>query len=188
MKTHTTLKALLLLPLAAGVMATSACTLALLDTAASGIFPNEDINFTSQNYSAADYLIQQAKPFVDRYSVIQAQPLSDTDQPNMESTYGKMVPEQIGIRLSQLGYRMDLSTVATAADTNYLKPAASSLKKDPDFILSGTFTRRRVEVDVSTRIIDTRNGRVIAVFDYTLPRSREVDDLAKPIPKITRVE
>ena len=188
MTPQSTLKALALIPLALGAMATSGCTMALLDSAAAGIFPNEDVNFTSQNYSAADYLVQQAKPFIDRYAVIQAQPLSDTDHPEMESTYGKMVPEQIGIRLSQLGYRMDLANVATAADTNYLKPSASAMKKNPEFILSGTFTRRRIEVDVSTRIIDTRNGRVVAVFDYTLPRSREVDELARPKPKIMRVK
>ena len=159
---------------------------ALVDTATYGIFPQEQTNFTAQNYAAADYLVQQARTFIDRHGTIEALPLSDTEQPGMESTFSKMIPEQVGVRLSQLGYKMDLSKVATAQDINYLKPAARSAKAP--FVLSGTFTRRRIEVDVSLRMIDTRNGRVIAVFDYILPRTREVDEMAKPKPQIIRME
>ena len=177
----------MLVALTASALLSGGCTMALLDSVSAGVFPDEQVNFTAQNYAAADYLIQQAKTFIDRGAVIEARSLGDTDHPEMESTYGKMVPEQIGVRLSQLGYRVDLTKVATAADTNYLKPASSSFTKEPDFILSGTFTRRRIEVDVSTRMIDVKNGRVIAVFDYTLPRTREIDELAKPKPKIMRL-
>lgn len=181
-------KSKFLMPLCAlSMLATSGCTLALLDSVSAGVFPEEQVNFTAQNYAAADYLIQQAGTFIDRYAVIEARPLGDTDHPEMLSTYGKMVPEQIGVRLSQLGYRVDLRKVATAADTNYLKPAQGAIGNDPDFIVSGTFTRRRIEVDVSMRIIDVRNGRVIAVFDYTLPRTREIDELARPKPQILRL-
>ena len=141
---------------------------------------------TQQNYAAADFLIQQAKSYIDKYSMIKALPLSDINQPDMESQFGKMVPEQIGIRLSQLGYRVDLGDVATAEDTNYLRPHGAQTK-EPDYILSGTFNRRRLEVDVSMRMIDPKNGRVIAVFDYILPRSREVDEMARPKPKIMRM-
>jgi len=147
----------------------------------------EEANFTEQNYAVADYMIQQASTFIDRRrDLIIAQPLSDSLQPGMGSTISKMIPERVGIRLSQLGYRMDLSHVATAADTNYLKPATVAGEK-PDFMLSGTYTRRRNEMDVNMRIVDMRSGRVVSVYDYILPLTREAKKLAQPKPKIVRL-
>lgn len=181
-----TLKSLVLIPLSCAALTVSGCAAALLDTADIGIFPQEETNFTAQNYAAADYLVQQARTYIDRQGLIRALPLSDTTQPGMESTFGMMIPEQVGVRLSQLGYRLDLTKVATSEDLNYLKQAGSQAK-NPPFILSGTFTRRRLEVDVSLRMIDTRSGSIIAVFDYTLPRTREVDELARPKPQIIRM-
>jgi TolB-like protein len=167
-------------------LSAAGCTAVAMNTVAHGIFPDEETNYTAQNYAAADYLVQQAKTYLDRYSLIRAMPLADSEQPGMESVFGKMIPEQVGVRLSQLGYRMDLSQVATTDDLNYIQQSGSDAK-NPPFILSGTFTRRRIEVDVNLRMIDTRNGRIIAVFDYVLPRNREVDELSRPKPQIIRM-
>lgn len=171
---------------AAALIGVSGCSAAFLDTAAHGIFTQEETNFTQQNYAVADYLTQQAHTFISRSDLILAEPLTDTEQPGMSSTISKMIPEQIGIRLSQLGYRMDLSRVATGTDTNYLKPSITTGEK-PDFILSGTYLRRRIEMDVNMRIIDVKAGRVIAAYDYIIPLTREVNDLATPEPKIVRM-
>lgn len=177
-----------------GVLLCAGCTLspftvgsAAWTAAAHGVFSPDDPKFIEKNYAAADYLVQQADDFVDRHrDLIVAKPLSDETQPDMASDFGKMVPEQIGIRLSQLGYRLDLRSVATQADTNYLEPG-SYYKQRPDFVLSGTYLRRRSEMDVSTRITDLRNGRVVAVFDYTLPLRGDARDLARPKPRIIRM-
>ncbi|MCB9982784.1 MAG: hypothetical protein H6861_03785 [Rhodospirillales bacterium] len=163
------------------------CSSEMLDTATYGIFPQSETNFKEQNYAAADYLIQQARTFIGRGDLMIAEPLSDTKQPGMSSTISKMIPEEIGIRLSQLGYRMDLSRVATGAGANYLKPSITQGEK-PDFVLSGSYLRRRIEMDVSLRIVDTRAGRVIASYDYIMPLNRETAELAKPQPKIVRME
>lgn len=162
------------------------CTAIALNTAAHGIFPQEETNFNQQSYAVADYLIQQASTFIKRGDLIIAQPLSDSEQPGMSSNFSKMIPEQIGVRLSQLGYRMDLSSVASSPDTNYLKPSIANGEK-PDFVLSGTYMRRRIEMDVSMRIVDIKAGRVIASYDYIMPLTREVNKLATPTPKIIRM-
>lgn len=162
------------------------CSSEFLNTAAYDIFPQEETNFTPQNYAVADYLIQQANTFIGRTDLIIAEPLTDVEQPGMSSTISKMIPEQIGIRLSQLGYRMDLSQVATAADTNYLKPSIAT-GEEPGFVLSGTYMRSRTEMDVNMRIIDKNAGRVIAAYDYILPLTREINNLATPKPKIVRM-
>ena len=149
------------------------------------LFPPKT-NFIEKNYAVADYLYQQARTFIGRRDLVIAEPLTDTQQEGMSSTIGKMIPEQIGIRMSQLGVRMDLSKVATTEDINYLKPSISKGEK-VDFVLSGTFTRNRSDVNVSMRMIDKREQRVIASFDYILPMNRETRDLAQPQPKIIRL-
>ncbi len=164
----------------------SGCTAAVLNTAAHGIFPQVKTNYTEQSNAAADYLVQQASTYINRYNdLIIVEPFNDVDQPGMSSELSKMLPEHIGIRLSHLGYKTDLSGVATSADTNYLKPPAST--GAPDFILAGTYKRRRIEMDVSARIVDIRTKQVIAAFDYIMPLTRETNELATPAPKITRI-
>jgi len=165
----------------------SGCTAAFLDMGAHDIFVQERINLSEKNYAAADYLIQQAHGYIGKYAYIKAEPLTDIIQPDMASTFGKMIPEQIGVRLSQLGYRVNLDRVALAEDTNYLRPADMG-DKQPDFILSGSFMRARTDMAVSVRLIDPHNNQVVAVFDYKLPLTREIADLAKPKPKIIRLE
>lgn len=178
-------KALILLGVCCAAMAQGGCTAAFLDTATHGIFVQDEVNFAEQNYAAADYLIQQARHFVNkRKALITAMPLSDVKQPEMDSAFSRMVPEQIGVRLAQLGYRVDLKDVA--ANANYLSPGDMATQS-PDFTLSGTFLRQRTDMNISVRLTDTRSGQVVGVFEYTLPLTRQVDDLARPKPKIVRM-
>jgi len=178
---------LILLPLA--ICALSGCTAVLAGAglvAADQIINEEDPNFAAQNYAVADFLIQQADTFIGRNAIIAAEPLTDIQTPEISTTIAKLIPEQIGIRLSQLGYRMDLSQVTTTADTNYLRPAMGKNEK-PDFIITGNYLRRtNNDVDVKTRIVDLKNNRILAVFDYSMYMTRGVRDLSTPKPKIFR--
>ena len=163
------------------------CTAAAVvaGAASQGLFLEQDSNFTQQSNAAADYLVGQARTYLERRDLIIAEPFNDVDQPGMSSELSKTLPEQIGIRFSYLGYQMDLSSVATSADTNYLKPPASV--GSPDFVLSGTYKRRRNEMDVNVRLTDIRTKQVIAAFDYIMPWTREVSELSNPQPKIIRM-
>jgi len=156
--------------------------------AANEYFNEEDPNFAAQNYAVADYLIQQARTYIKRDSLIIAEPLVDIQTPEISTTIAKLIPEQIGIRLSQLGYRIDLSDVSTSADTNYLRPSIKANEK-PEFIVTGNYLRKNNRnVEVKTRIIDLNEGRIVASFDYQVHMTRGVLDLAQPKPKITRIE
>ena len=178
---------LALLPLS--MLALSGCTHALVGAgviAADQIINEEDPNFAAQNYAIADFLIQQADTYVGREDLIAAEPLTDIQSPEISTTIAKLIPEQIGIRLSQLGYRVDLGEVTTTADTNYLRPSLKSGEK-PDFIITGNYLRKtNRDIDVKTRIIDLKQNRIVAVFDYNLKMSRGVKELSTPKPKIIR--
>ena len=164
-----------------------ACTeVAVISGATYGILSQEeDINFTEQSYAVADYLIQPAQSYIKRYDLIAAEPLKDSEHPTMSSTLSKMIPERIGTRFSQLGYRVDLSQVSTGGDGHRLSPAAKGEKAK--FVLAGSYLRRRNEMDVNMRIIDVRAGRIISSFDYTVELSRDLKDLSEPKPQIIRV-
>lgn len=176
-----------LLPLS--LIALSGCTAALVGAgyvAADQIINEEDPNFAAHNYAVADFLIQQADTFIGRDDLIAAEPLTDIQTPEISTTIAKLIPEQIGIRLSQLGYRVDLGEVTTTADTNYLRPSMKSGEK-PDFIITGNYLRKTDrDIEVKTRIIDLKENRIVAVFDYPLHMTRGVRELSTPKPKIIR--
>lgn len=168
----------------------SACSteMAIIGGATYGLLSQEEeTNFTEQSYAVADYLIQPAQSFIRNGDLIIAEPLTDAEHPGMSSTLSKMIPERIGVRFSQLGYRTDLSKVATTEDVNYLKPSITKGEK-PDFVLSGNYRARRDELDINMRIIDVRGNRVISAFDYVMPLSRDLKELATPKPQIMRVD
>lgn len=186
-----------LLVLLSGVVAMaglSACGPAVLGgtalgAAGMGVFDRDETVLIEKNYAAADYLIQQADAFINRrYDLIIAEPLTDNVQPLASPDINRRIPEQIGVRLSQLGYRMDLSKVAGSVETNYLKPTITD-GETPDFVLSGNTTRRGGEMDVSLRIVDIKAQRVVGAFDYIIEiNSRDLRESAKPKPKIIRLE
>ncbi len=176
-----------LLPLS--LFALSGCTAVLAGAgvvAADQIINEEDPNFAAQNYAVADFLIQQADTFIKRDDLIAAEPLTDIETPEISTTIAKLIPEQIGIRLSQLGYRLDLGEVTTTADTNYLRPSMKSGEK-PDFIITGNYLRKsNKDIEVKARIVDLKNQRIVAVFDYPIHMTRGVRGLSTPKPKIIR--
>ncbi|MFK7839979.1 MAG: FlgO family outer membrane protein [Bdellovibrionales bacterium] len=177
----------LLYPLS--LLALSACQPVLIGAgivAADQIINEEDPNFAAQNYAVADFLIQQADTFIGPNDLITTEPLTDIQSPEISTTIAKLIPEQIGIRLSQLGYRMDLSEVTTSNDTSYLRPALNKNEK-PDFIITGNYLRKtKRDVDVKTRIIDLKSNRIVAVFDYSMTMTRGVRELSTPQPRIIR--
>lgn len=153
----------------------------------------EGANLAAQNYAVADYLLQQARTYVKRDSLIMAEPLTDLQTPEVSTTIARLIPEQIGIRLSQLGYRIDLGAVTTGPDTNYLRPSLKS-GESPDFIITGTYLRAQSGrffggdiLDVKARIIDVKNDRIVASFDYPIEADADLRKLSEPKPKIMRV-
>ena len=175
-----------LILLAGVALVLPSCTTVLVGAvAASKVFESEDVNLTARNYAVADYMIKQTDTYVTKRHLIKALPLHDALEPQISSSIGRVIPEQIGTRLAQLGYRVDLDSVSSNSDTNYLKPVMKSGEK-PRHVLSGTYLRQRGDLKVSLRITDTRTSRIVSSFEYTMPVSREIDELSDPKPMIFR--
>lgn len=145
------------------------------------LFQNPDINLKAKNYAAADYIIQQAETFIDSNDVLQVQPLVNFHDPQTPAAIGTVIPEQIGARLTQLGYNIDSALVTADNPAITVKPAPLA---KPDFILNGHYLTDRPNMDVSLRITEISTGRTVGVFDYTMATNREIRELAAPAPQI----
>jgi len=60
------------------------------------------------NYAVADYLAGQTLHTLNKRTPIGLGILSDSSEPQMTSAFGRLVTEQIGTRLSQLGYNVQI--------------------------------------------------------------------------------
>lgn len=150
-----------------------------------GIFQTQDANMLARNTAAADYMVDQMRSFVGMSDIIRAAPLSDPQEKNLAAPIGSVIPEQVGLRLIQLGYKVDLQDVSDADNPSGFENAPFP-KGGHNFTLGGTYEHTRKDLMVHLRLIDDRSGRVVAAFDYGLPYDREVGKKSSPKPKIYR--
>jgi hypothetical protein len=144
--------------------------------------PN-DVNLSSKSYAAADYLISQGRTYIKEYDLIRAKPLTSADTPELSSEFARVVPEQVALRLAQLGYRVDMSAVAQDVDEGFYE--APDRLRTPQHILTGNYmVLDNDDVKVSLRLLDNRTGRVFAIFDYQFEPNDRIEDMLKPAPKI----
>lgn len=178
--------------LSAALISLTGCAEVFLAAGATGAYMAQplDTNLVPSSYAAADYMIKQVDDFVKKDDLIKAVPLVNATDTRILTTVDKTVPEQIGTRLMQLGYNVDLSEVSTRPDAAQIAGAGG---QKPDFILSGTHTRKarntlfpKEDLGVSMQITDAKTGRVLTTFDYALPVSPDVKELSDPKPQIFR--
>lgn len=144
-------------------------------------FLGEQVNLNEKSYAAADYIVGQARTYIYDYDLIKVEPLVSLDTPDLTSDFAHIVPEQMGARFVQLGYRMDLSAVVPAMDQSFAD--SPDTKGKPDLYLRGTYKVAELGMQVSVRLVkDT--GRVVGAFTYHLPYDRDVKHLAAPKPQI----
>jgi hypothetical protein len=146
---------------------------------------DDPVNMMQKNYATADYLSERAKGFVKTEHTIQAQPLQDFQEPRIITHFGKDVPMQVGQRLIQLGYNVDLTPVWTQVNDVY-DPIAHPSIQNPDFILTGSYGRKTSTLDVTVRIVDARTGIERASYSYTIPRKDQLRKDTTPKPVIQK--
>ncbi|MDB2682853.1 FlgO family outer membrane protein [Alphaproteobacteria bacterium] len=151
------------------------------------LFQNPDVNLASKNYAAADYIIQQAETFIRPGDLIKVTPLVNFEDPETPAAIGSLIPEQIGARLTQLGYNVDLSDVSAQKkilNMNDMVTGTSATRSAPKFVLGGHYLDDRPNMNVSMRITKISTNRVVGAFDYTMPTNREIRELSAPKPQI----
>lgn len=168
----------------AALMTLAGCAVAAIQEATDFMFA-DPVNLKQYNYATADFLASQIDGFVNQASdVIKAEPLVDIDQTALKADVGYYVPAQIGERLKQLGYQMDLSKVTPMADTLHQDSARHEAAK---FVMDGHYQRNRASVDIHLRVQELATGQVITTYHYNVPFSKGLKKMSTPDPVIVKM-
>jgi hypothetical protein len=170
-----------------------ACTASILQNE---LFEAEEFNLTQSSYAAADMLIQQSKSFVNSDTPLQIGMLTDIQNPQRHTAFGRLVTSHIGARFVQLGYNVTTASFApmptahATRDPNELFVSDMSGPGQPYGIISqgsgsggqkaiitGNYALARNHILVNLRVIEEGTGRLLAAYDYNLPHSRDLKTL-----------
>jgi len=175
--------ALCLIAFAAAPLA--ACETVLLGGAAGSIIAMnhaEKLNLVEMNYAVADYLAGQTLHTLNKRTPIGLGILSDSSEPQMTSAFGRLVTEQIGTRLSQLGYNVQIEY------TDLFEGQKARTLQKPKALLTGTYSAGLKETDVNVRLVSLQSGQILGSFDYVVPTTAEMKTLTAAEPRIMRME
>lgn len=157
-----------------------------ITAATQGLFSDPKVNLREKNYAAADYLLQQSGNYLNRTGVIEARALTEADNPAAVSALGRRMADDVGQRLAELGYNVNLRHVASKVDSTLYPPGAA--QEAAQFILSGSYLKKDKKLEVFLRIFEPGTQRVVSSFNYTMPYSSEIRRLAEADTQIIRLE
>ena len=176
------LRPIVILALFGVTLATGGCAAAkFLETASRGIFPDQEVNLIDRNYAVADYLAGVTKASISRDTPIIQKPLLHANNTGMTSAFGKLITDQVGARLSQLGY-----TVIKNDNDNLVATQGARLENG-GVILGGSYVPGDLEVNVALRLIDQGSGKVVGSYDYIIPVNNEIAEMLEDQPVIFRL-
>jgi hypothetical protein len=157
---------LLVLLIVTIIMPLSACS-ALIDPGPSRSKHNA---LAVSNYAAADMLIQQSRSFITTETPLMIRPIKDLDYPDEYTNFGRLVSEQIASRFVQLGYNV---TTQTSTDQD---PGNTP---NVNTYISGHYAVARDALIVHLQVLASETGKVLAAYDYSVAKTRDVRELAK---------
>lgn len=161
------------------------------------LFDTRKVNLTDSAYAAADMLAQQTKSHINQMTPVRIGVLTDVTTPNETTAFGNHIANQIGSRFVQLGYNVRSVPLPPAMTPNMaatpgtvMNPMAvggapvpmqtgilPSMAKN-ECLLTGTYTRMKDNILVSLRILQAPDSRVVAAYDYTVPMTREMNEMS----------
>lgn len=152
---------------------------------------NKKVNLQMRSYEAADVLVRQANNTITLDTPLIVGTLSDINRFEHSTALGRVIPEQVGTRLSQLGYNVQEVKLRKSINVNNDPSTAGEFltSRDPQDIssqqqagavISGTYAMANHNVLVNLRVIDTQTRRVLAAYDYTMPVNADIRALSSP--------
>lgn len=174
---HKTRQHFILVWLFAAMLGLSACETLMMDT---GMARNKARNVAESSYAAADMMIQQSRSFITPETPLEIGVLTDLDNPNERTNFGRLVAEQIASRFVQLGYNVSAQPgIMPPPDMAAPQAMSNNGGGVGSAVITGRYAVARDEVLVNLRIVGADTGKVIAAFDYNVPKTRDVRELVK---------
>lgn len=168
---------------------------AVTEEVQSKLFDTTKVNLTDSTYAAADMLAPQTKARITQNTPIRMSVITNVATPTETTPFGTQLANQLGARFVQLGYNVqsvpmpptimpagplvlspNTMTAAPQATQGAVKP---SVGKGGECVIGGTYTRMKDSILVSLRILQAPDQRIIAAYDYTVPLTRELNDLSR---------
>lgn len=154
----------------------------------SGMMRKKEQGLSQSSYGAADMLIQQSRSLITPETPLEVGALVDMDNPGEITSFGRIVAEQIASRFVQLGY--NVTTEAQPGELPQALPQTSmpapvfTMPRGDTYqssrsVITGRYAVARDGVLVNLRIIEVDTGKVLAAFDYNVPKTRDVRELVK---------
>lgn len=180
--------------LLAAPVALTAC--AVVEEVQTSLFDTTKVNLADSSYAAADMLAQQTRSRMDQATPLKIAVLTDVTTPTETTAFGQQVSNQLGSRFVQLGYNVQSvpltpdvvqttplagGPVPIAPNTNAPQPVQMGMQPKigrGDAIITGTYTRMKDTLQVSLKVLQAPDQKIIAAYDYTLPMTRDLRDIS----------
>ncbi len=174
-----------IIPLSLTLSACSTATqaIAVIEYTTRDFFKSDEVNLSAKNYAAGDYLVQQIDEYISPSSPISTQALTLVGEPAITSELGATITQQVGERLSQLGYEV-IPSPSAAGYVHGVNPSP----KHERFTLGGTYDTQKHDVLINLRVVRNSDGKIVGRFDYQMPRSGELRALSESKAQIIRVK
>ena len=159
------------------------------------LFDTTKVNLTENTYAAADMLAQQTQSRMTPQTPLLVAVLTDVTAPGETTAFGQQVANQLGSRFVQLGYNVQstplppgmLETQVTSSPVALnptggspqavrtgLSPAAGKGAA----LLTGSYSRMQNSIQVSLKILQEPDQKIIAAYDYSLPMTRDLREIS----------
>lgn len=148
--------------------------------------------FTQANYTAVDNLLASLKAPLNPGTPIIVATLVNIDALTESSRLGRLVSEQLGARLTRLGYsvvelklRGDIFVKQREGElllSREVRDITASHKAHA--VVVGTYSEARDYTYLNLKIVGVQNNIVLAAHDYTLPIDTNVRELLAPPKKM----
>lgn len=136
-----------------------------------------DVDIVANSYQAAERLLRGLQQPLDQDKPILVATLVDVSDMRQSSDLGRIVSEQVGSRLTQLGYQTKEmkfrgSFLVRQGGGEFVLSRALrdiSRKQDAQAVVAGVYAVAHDGVFVTLRMIRSHDSAVIASYDYRLP-------------------
>ncbi len=137
----------------------------------------QDVDIVALSYEAADRLMAQAGPSIDRSRTIVAASFANIDNLDDSSSFGRIVSQQLASRFTQKGYRV---TEMLLRNNIYIKEREGefllsralkniSAQHNVQAVIVGTYAIAANNVYVVAKIVRATDSTVLSSHDYMLP-------------------
>ena len=147
--------------------------------------PQPEINLVASSHSAADQLIRAIGDRIDKDKPLLAASFVDVNNLEKTTTFGRIVPQQFLSYFAQNGFSvMEMLLrknifIKEQGGEFLLSRAIKEIGEshDAEAVLVGVYAVGRKNVFVTAKVIGTKEGRVLASYDYDLPLESDITHL-----------